>query len=60
MPFILDESSVALWLDRHNIFADIQDRLTPSWKDLRAYRVSNLLTSRTKATNVPEVQEKLP
>ncbi len=60
MPFILDESSAALWLDRHNVFADIQDRLTPSWEDLRAHRVSNLLTSRTQKTNVPEVQEEIP
>lgn len=56
MPFILDRKNMSLWMDKDKIFKDIREELVPSWEDLQAHPVSKLLTSRTKETNVQEVQ----
>ena len=56
MPFILDKENVSMWMDKDKKFKDIKEKISPSWEKLQAHPVSNLLTSRTKETNVPEVQ----
>ncbi|MEA1910175.1 MAG: SOS response-associated peptidase [Spirochaetota bacterium] len=58
MPFILDNESFELWMNQSKSIKDIRGKLNPSWEDIQAYPVSKLLTSRTKETNVPEVQER--
>lgn len=57
MPFILDDESLELWMDQGRSIKDIREKLVPSWEDIQAHPVSKLLTSGTKKTNVPEVQE---
>lgn len=59
MPFILDNKNLDIWMDQGLSYKDIKEKIVPSWKDLQAYPVSKLLTSRTKETNVPEVQERV-
>jgi putative SOS response-associated peptidase YedK len=59
MPFILDDENLQLWMDQRQPFEDIKEKLVPFWEDLQAHPVSRLLTSRTKETNVQEVQEKI-
>jgi len=58
MPFILNDESLDLWMDQGRRIKDIREKLVPSWGDLQAHTVSRLLSSRTKETNVPEVQER--
>lgn len=58
MPFILDDESLELWMDQDRSIKDIREKLVPSWEDIQAHPVSKLLTSRTKKTNVSEVQER--
>ncbi len=58
MPFILDDESLDLWMDQDRSIKDIKGKLVPTWEDIQAHPVSKLLTSRTKNTNVPEVQER--
>jgi putative SOS response-associated peptidase YedK len=57
MPFILDNENMSIWMDEDKKFNDIRGEISPSWGDLQAHPVSKLLTSRTKETNVPEVQD---
>ncbi len=56
MPFILDNKNMSVWMDEDKKFRDIREKIVPFWEKLQAYPVSKLLTSRTKETNVPEVQ----
>jgi len=56
MPFILNKKNMSIWMDKDKKFNDIRVKISPSWKNLQAHPVSKLLTSRTKETNVPEVQ----
>ena len=58
MPFILNNKNLDLWMDQGKDFKGIKEKLVPSWEDIQAHPVSRLLTSRTKKTNVPEVQER--
>ena len=58
MPFILDNKSLHIWMKQELSYKEIKENLIPSWKELQAYPVSKLLTSRTKETNVPEVQKR--
>ncbi|MCK5153795.1 MAG: SOS response-associated peptidase [Spirochaetales bacterium] len=59
MPFILDNENISMWMDKDKKFKDIKEKLVPAWRELQAHPVSRLLTSRTKETNVPEVQRRL-
>ena len=59
MPFILDNENFQIWMNQKQPFKDIKDKLLPSGNNLEAYPVSRLLTSRTRETNVPEVQKRL-
>lgn len=56
MPCILDNKNMSIWMDKDKLFKDIRQQIVPSWEELQAHPVSKLLTSRTKETNVPEVQ----
>jgi len=58
MPFILDDESLDLWMDQGRKIKDIREKLVPTWGDIQAHPVSRLLSSRTKETNVPEVQKR--
>lgn len=58
MPFILNDESLDLWMNQGRRIKDIREKLVPTWKDIQAHPVSKLLTSRTRKTNVPEVQER--
>jgi putative SOS response-associated peptidase YedK len=59
MPFILDNKNFKIWMDQKQSFKNIRDRLIPCSDNLEAHPVSGLLSSRSKETNVPEVQKKL-
>ncbi len=58
MPFILDKNNASFWLDKNLRFLELKESIKPSWKELKAHPVSNLLTSKNRERNVPQVQEK--
>ena len=59
MPFILSSEQRKYWLDKSLNFNQIQDKMSAQWKELKAHPVSNLLTSKNKDKNVPEVMDEV-
>ncbi len=58
MPFILSQNDRSIWLNKELKYSDLRNEINPEWEELKAHPVSNLLTSKHKDKNVPQVQEK--
>ncbi|MBI9096962.1 MAG: SOS response-associated peptidase [Spirochaetaceae bacterium] len=60
MPFILSPDLRKIWLDKDLKYSQVKDEMRPQWEDLTAHPVSNLLTSKNRDNNVPEVRKEVP
>jgi len=59
MPVILSKEGRELWLDKDLNYSRIKDNIKPAWKELTAHPVSNLISSKNREKNVPEIMERV-
>ncbi|MDA3811689.1 MAG: SOS response-associated peptidase [Spirochaetaceae bacterium] len=59
MPVILGKEEKKIWLDKKWHYNQINEKITPQWKELKAHPVSNLITNQKRDKNVPEVMNEV-
>lgn len=59
MPLILDRHQQDVWLDKKLNYSQVKDTIKPQWRELKAHRVSSLISKRNIDNNIPRVMEEV-